>query len=107
MIEDNRVTLVLDEFSRVLGFDYDKLKSSWYLINTAFEKYGNYKFIAGKFKPEETALEVEFADDYLVGDKFGLIGTISVCVEPDEWSFDFSPVQMKFHFDLTVEITNN
>ena len=107
MINDNKVTLVLDEFSRVLGFDYDKLKNSWYMINTAFEKYGNYKFITGKFKPEETALEVEFADDYLVGDKFGLIGTISVCVEPDEWSFDFSPVQMKFHFDLTVEITNN
>ena len=107
MINDNKVTLVLDEFSRVLGFDYDKLKSSWYLINTAFEKYGNYKFIAGKFKPEETALEVEFTDDYLVGDKFGLIGTIEVCVEPDEWSFAFSPVQMKFRFDLTVEITNN
>ena len=107
MINDNKVTLVLDEFSRVLGFDYDKLKNSWYMINTAFEKYGNYKFITGKFKPEETALELEFADDYLVGDKFGLIGTISVCVEPDEWSFAFSPVQMKFRFDLTVEITNN
>ncbi len=107
MINDNKVTLVLDEFSRVLGFDYDKLKKSWYMINTAFEKYGNYKFITGKFKPEETALELEFADDYLVGDKFGLIGTISVCVEPDEWSFAFSPVQMKFRFDLTVEITNN
>ena len=107
MINDNKVTLVLDEFSRVLGFDYDKLKSSWYLINTAFEKYGNYKFITGKFKPEETALEVEFADDYLVGDRFGLIGTIEVCVQPDEWSFAFSPVQMRFRFDLTVEITNN
>ena len=97
----------LNEFSRDLGFDYDKLKSTWYLINSAFEKYGNYKLITGKFKSEETALEVEFADDYHVGDRFGLIGTISVCVQPDEWSFDFSPVQMKFRFDLTVEITEN
>ncbi len=107
MINDNKVTLVLNEFSRVLGFDYDKLKSTWYSINSAYEKYGNYKPITGKFKPEETALEVEFADDYYVGDRFGLIGTISVCVEPDEWSFAFSPVQMKFRFDLTVEITDN
>ena len=105
--EDNKVTIVLDEFSRILGFDYDKLKSSWYLINSAYEKYGNYKLITGEFKPKETALEVEFADDYHVGDIFGLIGTISVCVEPDEWSFAFSPVQMKFRFDLTVEITGN
>ena len=105
--QDNKVTIVLSEFSTVLGFDYDKLKGCQYMINTAYEKYGNYKFITGKFKPEETALEVEFADDYLVGDRFGLIGTITVFVQPDEMGFTFSPVQMKFRFELMVEITGN
>ena len=107
MINDNKVTLVLDEFSRVLGFDYDKLKSTWYLINSAYEKYGNYKPITGKFKPEETALEVEFADDYHAGDRFGLIGTIVVYITPSETEPSFKPCQMLFRFDLTVEITNN
>ncbi len=107
MIDDNKVTLVLNEFSRVLGFDYDKLKSTWYSINSACEKYGNYKRITGKFKPEETALEVEFADDYHVGDSFGLIGTIVVYITPSETEPSFKPCQMLFRFDLTVEITNN
>ena len=107
MIDDNKVTLVLNEFSRVLGFDYDKLKSTWYSINSACEKYGNYKRITGKFKPEETALEVEFADDYHVGDSFGLIGTIVVYITPSETEPSFKPCQMLFRFDLTVEITDN
>ena len=107
MIEDNRVTLVLDEFSRVLGFDYDKLKKSQYMIQQEYQKLEPLKILACDFKPEETALELEFKDDYQAGSSYGLIGIITVLVQPDEMSYAFSPVQMKFRFDLTVEITGN
>ena len=107
MIEDNRVTLVLDEFSRVLGFNYDQLKSCQYMIQKEYQKLEPLKFLACDFKPEETALELEFKDDYQAGSSYGLIGTITVSVQPDESSYAFSPVQMRFRFDLTVEITGN
>ena len=106
-INDDKVTIVLNEFSRVLGFDYDKLKGCRYMIQQEYQKLGSLKFVEGDFKPEETALELAFRDDYAGGDRFGLVGTIMVFFQPSEMDYSFRPVQMQFRFDLTVEITNN
>ncbi len=106
-INDDKVTIVLNEFSRVLGFDYDKLKGCRYMIKQDYQKLGTLKFVAVEFKPEETAMELAFRDDYAVGDCFGLVGTIMVFFQPSEMDYSFRPVQMQFRFDLTVEITNN
>ena len=106
-INDNKVTIVLDEFSRVLGFDYDKLKGCRYMIEKEYAKLGSEKFVACDFKPEETALELTFTDDFKAGDRFGLVGTIMVFFQPSEMDLSFSAKQMQFRFDLTVEITGN
>ena len=105
MINDNKVTLVLDEFSRVLGFDYDMLKGCRYTIQQEYTKLRDSKFISGLFRPEETALEVDFLDDYAVGDRFGLIERITVFIQPSEMDLLYRPMQMHLRFELTVEIT--
>lgn len=104
-IDDDKVTIVLDEFSRVLGFDYDMLKGCRYTIQQEYTKLGDSKFISGLFRPEETALEVGFTDDYAAGDRFGLVGSITVFIQPSEMDLSYRPMQMHLRFELTVEIT--
>ncbi len=106
-IDDDKVTIVLDEFSRVLGFDYDMLKGCRYTIQQEYTKLGDSKFISGLFRPEETALEVDFLEDYAVGDRFGLIERITVFIQPSEMDLLYRPMQMHLRFELTVEITGN
>lgn len=104
-IDDDKVTIVLDEFSRVLGFDYDMLKGCRYTIQQEYTKLGDSKFVSSLFRPEETALEVGFTDDYAAGDRFGLVGRITVFIQPSEMDLSYRPMQMHLRFELTVEIT--
>lgn len=104
-IDDDKVTIVLDEFSRVLGFDYDMLKGCRYTIQQEYTKLKDSKIISGLFRPEETALEVGFTDDYAAGDRFGLVGSITVFIQPSEMDLSYRPMQMHLRFELTVEIT--
>lgn len=106
-IDDDKVTIVLDEFSRVLGFDYDMLKGCRYTIQQEYTKLGDSKFVSSLFRPEETALEVGFTDDYAAGDRFGLVGRITVFIQPSEMDLLYRPMQMHLRFELTVEITGN
>ncbi len=106
-IDDNKVTIVLGEFSRVLGFDYDMLKGCRYMIQQEYTKLEDSKFISGLFRPEETALEVDFLEDYAEGDRFGLIERITVFIQPSEMNLLYRPMQMHLRFELTVEITGN
>lgn len=106
-IDDDKVTIVLGEFSRILGFDYDMLKGCRYMIQQEYTKLGDSKFISGLFRPEETALEVDFTDDYAAGDRFGLVGRITVFIQPSEMDLLYRPMQMHLRFELTVEITGN
>ena len=106
-INDNKVTIVLDEFSRVLGFNYDNLKGCRYIIQQKYEKLESERFVACSFKPEDTALELTFNEDYSEGSRFGLVGTICVFIQPNEMDYFFMPVQMQYRFDLTVDITDN
>ena len=105
--EDHKMLLVLNEFSRVLGFAYDKLQGCRYEIAEQYQTIGGYKRMAAVFKPETTSLELELKEDYVVGSSFGLIGTIVVYITPSETEPSFKPCQMLFRFDLTLEITNN
>ena len=104
-IDDDKVTFVLNELSSILGFDYDMLKGCRYTIQQEYTKLGDSKFISGLFRPEETALEVGFIDDYAVGDRFGLVGRITVFIQPSEMDLLYRPMQMHLRFELTVEIT--
>ncbi len=106
-IDDDKVTIVLGEFSSVLGFDYDMLMGCRYTIQQEYTKLGDSKFISGLFRPEETALEVDFLEDYAVGDRFGLIERITVFIQPSEMDLLYRPMQMHLRFELTVEITGN
>ena len=104
-IDDDKVTIVLNEFSSILGFDYDMLKGCRYTIQQEYTKLRDSKFISGLFRPEETALEVGFTDDYAAGDRFGLVGRITVFIQPSEMDLLYRPMQMHLRFELTVEIT--
>ena len=104
-INDNKVTFVLNELSSILGFDYDKLKGCRYTIQQEYTKLGDLKFISGHFKPEETAVEVGFIDDFAVGNRFGLVGRITVFIQPSEMDLLYRPMQLHLRFELTVEIT--
>ena len=106
-IDDDKVTIKLNELITFLGLDYGKMQGCRYEIIEQYEDINSYKKMSAVFVPESTSVEVTLRDNYAAGDRFGIVGTYTVHIQPSETDLSFKPIQIQLRFDLRVTITAN